>query len=91
MDLNLTPEELAFQNEVRGFLRANIPPATKRKVDLGLKLVKDDYVVWQRILHERGWIAPSWPKEYGCRVSWPARIGGARAFPNRGRAPTWRP
>ena len=65
MDLNLTPEELAFQNEVRGFLRANIPPATKRKVDLGLKLVKDDYVVWQRILHARGWIAPSWPKEYG--------------------------
>ena len=65
MDLNLTPEELAFQDEVRGFLRANIPPATKRKVDLGLKLVKDDYVVWQRILYERGWIAPSWPKEHG--------------------------
>ncbi|MEQ8504335.1 MAG: acyl-CoA dehydrogenase family protein [Rhodospirillales bacterium] len=65
MDLNLTPEEKAFQDEVRTFLRANIPPETKRKVDLGLKLVKDDYVVWQRILHEQGWIAPSWPKEYG--------------------------
>ena len=65
MDLNLTPEELSFQDEVRSFLRANIPPAIKRKVDLGLKLVKDDYVAWQRILYERGWIAPSWPKEYG--------------------------
>jgi alkylation response protein AidB-like acyl-CoA dehydrogenase len=65
LDLNLTPEEQAFQDEVRGFLRANIPPTTKRKVDLGLKLVKDDYVTWQRILHARGWIAPSWPKEHG--------------------------
>ncbi|PIW29766.1 MAG: pimeloyl-CoA dehydrogenase large subunit [Rhodospirillales bacterium CG15_BIG_FIL_POST_REV_8_21_14_020_66_15] len=65
MDLNLTPEEFAFRDEVRTFLRASIPPAIKRKVDLGLKLVKDDYVVWQRILHERGWIAPGWPKEYG--------------------------
>jgi len=65
LDLNLTPEEFAFRDEVRTFLRASIPPAIKRKVDLGLKLVKDDYVVWQRILHERGWIAPGWPKEYG--------------------------
>jgi len=65
LDLNLTTEEQAFQDEVRGFLRANIPPAIKRKVDLGLKLVKDDYVVWQRILYEQGWIAPGWPKEYG--------------------------
>ena len=65
MDLNLTTEEQAFQDDVRGFLRANIPPAIKRKVDLGLKLVKDDYVVWQRILYEQGWIAPGWPKEYG--------------------------
>ncbi|MAN79430.1 MAG: pimeloyl-CoA dehydrogenase large subunit [Rhodospirillaceae bacterium] len=65
MDLNLTAEERAFQDHVRGFLRGNIPPAIKRKVDLGLKLVKDDYVVWQRILHGQGWIAPGWPKEYG--------------------------
>ena len=65
MELVLNPEESAFQKEVRDFLRTSIPPEIKRKVDLGLKLVKDDYVVWQKILHERGWIAPSWPKEYG--------------------------
>ncbi|MEK9672985.1 MAG: acyl-CoA dehydrogenase family protein [Rhodospirillaceae bacterium] len=65
MQLTLTPEELAFQAEVREFLNANIPAETKRKVDLGLKLSKDDYVTWQKILYERGWIAPAWPKEYG--------------------------
>ncbi|MAO54305.1 MAG: pimeloyl-CoA dehydrogenase large subunit [Rhodospirillaceae bacterium] len=65
MELVLNPEESAFQEEVRDFLRTSIPPEIKRKVDLGLKLVKEDYVVWQKILHERGWIAPSWPKEYG--------------------------
>ncbi len=65
MDLTLTAEERAFRAEVRAFLRANIPAETKRKVDLGLPLVKDDYVVWQKILYARGWIAPTWPKEHG--------------------------
>jgi pimeloyl-CoA dehydrogenase len=26
---------------------------------------KEDTVTWQRILHERGWAAPHWPREYG--------------------------
>lgn len=65
MDLTLTADEQAFQAEVRAFLQSNIPPDIKRKVDLGLKIVKDDYVTWQKILHEQGWIAPLWPQEYG--------------------------
>ena len=65
MDLTLTPAERAFQAEVRDGLRAAMPAAIKRKVDLGLTLVKDDYVTWQKILHAKGWVAPGWPQEYG--------------------------
>jgi len=65
MDLNYTPEELAFREEVRGFLAARLPHELARKVIEHKRLSKEDYVLWQRILHERGWIAPNWPVELG--------------------------
>ncbi len=65
MDLNPTADELAFRDEAREFLRANLPEAIRRKVDSGRPLRKGDYVTWQKILHRRGWIAPQWPKQYG--------------------------
>lgn len=65
MDLTLTPEEIAFRDEVRAWLASAMPAPIKRKVDLGLTLVKDDYVTWQKILHAKGWAAPAWPKEHG--------------------------
>jgi len=66
MDLSFTPEERAFRDEVRAFISARLPSETREKVRRGgTELVKDDYVAWQRILYERGWIAPNWPREYG--------------------------
>ncbi|MGO4611871.1 acyl-CoA dehydrogenase family protein, partial [Variovorax sp. 2RAF20] len=26
---------------------------------------KDHSLAWQRILHAKGWVAPTWPVEYG--------------------------
>ena len=65
MDLNYTPEELAFRDEVRAFVRDKLPPQIARKVIEHKRLVKDDWVTWQKALHAQGWIAPGWPKEYG--------------------------
>ena len=65
MDLNLTASELAFRDEARAFVTARLPPAIRRKVLEGRTLKKNDYVAWQKILHERGWIAPHWPVEHG--------------------------
>ena len=65
MDLALSDHELAFRDEVRGFIRDNLPPRIKRKVEGGFELVKDDYVTWQKILYQRGWMAPNWPREHG--------------------------
>jgi alkylation response protein AidB-like acyl-CoA dehydrogenase len=65
MDLQYTPEEQAFRAEVRAFVRASLPPDISAKVLNHRRVVKDDYVRWQKILHAQGWIAPNWPVEYG--------------------------
>jgi alkylation response protein AidB-like acyl-CoA dehydrogenase len=65
MDLNYTPEEEAFREEARAFVRSKLPPEIGRKVLEHKRLSKDDHVRWQKILFEQGWIAPGWPVEYG--------------------------
>ncbi|PHS73437.1 MAG: pimeloyl-CoA dehydrogenase large subunit [Cycloclasticus sp.] len=65
MDLNYSPEEQAFKLEVREFLRTNYPKDIKEKVAKGVALKKSDYVTWQKILYKKGWVAPSWPEQYG--------------------------
>jgi alkylation response protein AidB-like acyl-CoA dehydrogenase len=65
MDLQFTPEELAFRDEVQAFLKAELPPGLARKVKNNLRLSKQDMEGWHAILNRRGWLAGNWPKEYG--------------------------
>src|ERR1700746_1342041 len=65
MDLRFTPEELAFRDEVRAFIRDNLPAEIRERMRLGYGARKQDTVAWQRILSKRGWAALSWPKEWG--------------------------
>ena len=65
MDLRFTPEETAFRAEVREFMRTALPPAIRRKMVEGRRLVKDDLVTWQRILNAKGWAVPHWPVAWG--------------------------
>src|SRR5450755_1652155 len=65
MDLNYSPEEQAFREEVRGWLRENIPADLREKVSTYAHLTKDDLQCWHGILAAQGWVAPSWPKEWG--------------------------
>ncbi|HSD44118.1 MAG TPA: acyl-CoA dehydrogenase family protein [Burkholderiales bacterium] len=65
MDLQYTPEEQAFREEVRAFVRAKLPREISEKVLNHRRVVKEDYVRWQKILHEKGWIAANWPIEHG--------------------------
>ena len=67
MDLNLTTEELQFRDELRGWLSANVP---KDWDEWREKPLEDSFPylrTWQRKLHDGGWAAVSWPKEYGGR------------------------
>ncbi|WP_036166457.1 acyl-CoA dehydrogenase family protein [Massilia sp. 9096] len=65
MDLNTTDDDLAFRDQVRAFLAAELPADLRRKVLDHLRLSKDDYVRWHRILARQGWVAPGWPVEFG--------------------------
>ena len=64
MDLNFSPEEIAFRTEVRAFIEENYPKHLKGKV-LREDLSKEDFLAWHKILGKKGWSAPAWPKEYG--------------------------
>ena len=65
MDLNYSAEEVAFRDQVREWLRANLPEDLREKVAANAHLSKEDLLRWHRILARQGWIAPSWPKEWG--------------------------
>jgi alkylation response protein AidB-like acyl-CoA dehydrogenase len=65
MDLQLAPEEVAFRDEVRTFIRDNLPPNTRDRMRLGYKPSKPEIIAWQRILNAKGWATFNWPREYG--------------------------
>ncbi len=74
MDFTLSADELAFRDELRAWLAANVPgdygtpdwpepvdPAERHRVA----------VEWARTLHQGGWAAPSWPARFGGRDATP--------------------
>ncbi len=69
MDFTLTQEQRAFQQELRGWLDANIPAdwrAGKRPpadTPESVEFLRG----WQRTLAEARWAGIAWPKEYGGR------------------------
>ncbi len=65
MDLNYSAEERAFRDEVRAWLDASLPADLKDKVASFEVLGKDDTQRWHRILSDKGWVAPAWPREWG--------------------------
>ncbi len=65
MDLNLSPEENAFRDEVRSFIDDKLPDDIRQKVASGGGYGKDEIQRWNEILHEKGWVAPAWPAEHG--------------------------
>jgi alkylation response protein AidB-like acyl-CoA dehydrogenase len=72
MDFRFTPEEESFRQEVREFLRQEVPPdwegvfleETEKEWKQGRAFVKK--------LSQKGWVAPAWPKEYGGMEASPA-------------------
>ena len=60
MDFRDTPEEAAFREEVREFIKAEAPLA-----GLDFREAWQKGQTWWKKLQDKGWIAPAWPKEYG--------------------------
>jgi alkylation response protein AidB-like acyl-CoA dehydrogenase len=69
MDLNLTPQELRFRDEVRAWFSENVPKDwVKRRDEEESMLGRFEYLrAWQRKLYDAGWAGISWPKDFGGR------------------------
>ena len=65
MHVSFSPEELAFQEEVRAFFRDEYPEDMRQKRDKGMELDPEDQIRWQQLLHKKGWAGINWPVEYG--------------------------
>jgi alkylation response protein AidB-like acyl-CoA dehydrogenase len=68
MDLNLTPQERQFRDELRAWLHANVPAdwSVKRsgeEMEERFAFLRE----WQKTVFAAGWAGVSWPKEYGGR------------------------
>jgi hypothetical protein len=64
MNLDFSPEEVAFRDEVRTFITENYP---KELAGVGTRedLTRDEFLAWHKILGKKGWSVPAWPEKYG--------------------------
>jgi alkylation response protein AidB-like acyl-CoA dehydrogenase len=68
MNLNLTPDQQNFRDELRAWLQASVPPPFAGNTSEEEKGEYFQYLRdWQRKASDAGWAAISWPKEYGGR------------------------
>jgi len=65
MDLSFTPEEQAFREEIRAWVKDHLPADISHKVHNALELTREDHQRWARILGKKGWLGYGWPKEFG--------------------------
>jgi alkylation response protein AidB-like acyl-CoA dehydrogenase len=65
MNIDFSPTEQALRDDIRTMLAQKLPARLRDKVRNARRLVREDYLEWQRILHAHGWGAPYWPAEYG--------------------------
>jgi alkylation response protein AidB-like acyl-CoA dehydrogenase len=65
MDLNYSAEDNAFRQEIHSWLKVNLPEDLRSKVLNYEELSKAELVRWHKILAAKGWLAPSWPAEWG--------------------------
>ena len=68
MDFTLTPDQEAFRESVRAWLKTNVPADWQRKVgssDVPRPEAYEFLRRWQRTLYDAGFIGLTWPKESG--------------------------
>ncbi|TFZ01412.1 acyl-CoA dehydrogenase family protein [Ramlibacter rhizophilus] len=65
MDLAFTPEEQQFREEIRAWVRENLPQDIAHKVHNSLHLTREDMQRWAKILGKKGWLGYGWPQQFG--------------------------
>ncbi|MGD9794832.1 MAG: acyl-CoA dehydrogenase family protein [Acidimicrobiia bacterium] len=64
MDLNFTAAEREFRDEVRTWLRANVPVEERPHEPVAMRAFD---LEWQRRQYDGGWAGIAWPTEFGGR------------------------
>ncbi len=65
MSLTESDDLASFRQEVRSFIKENLPDDIRETVRAGRLGTSDETVRWQKILAKKGWVAPSWPVDLG--------------------------
>jgi len=67
MDLEFTPAELTFRDEVRSWIAENYTDDLKKRMALSKNGSLDEMnqKAWQKKLADKGWLCTNWPVEYG--------------------------
>jgi len=64
VDIKFSPEDIAFRDEVRAFLKEAYSSELAARLD-NPKTFKEAQCEWQKHLNAKGWAAPNWPAEHG--------------------------
>jgi alkylation response protein AidB-like acyl-CoA dehydrogenase len=67
MDIELSPQDAAFRDEVRAFLKAGLPEAVRLGAAASPSVFVEPDVgqAWSAVLNARGWLGYQWPAEHG--------------------------
>ncbi len=67
MDLDFSPQDLAFRDEVRAFIARAFDDEMRALMDQSKNghMNREAQIRWLKRLGDKGWIAPDWPAEYG--------------------------
>jgi len=67
VDLSVSQELQSFRHEVKAFIQENLTAELARAGKRATSIFPDfdASLKWQKILDEKGWVAPDWPKQYG--------------------------
>jgi alkylation response protein AidB-like acyl-CoA dehydrogenase len=66
MQLNTdSPQDQAFRDEVRSFLKSALTPDLQRAAAAGFGMSRESNAQWHGKLHKQGWVAPEWPEAVG--------------------------
>ncbi|MFC6013876.1 acyl-CoA dehydrogenase family protein [Nocardia lasii] len=65
MKLALSPDEVAFRDELRHFYTTAIPADIRDRVKHGEDLSREDIVTANKILNDNGLCVPNWPVKWG--------------------------
>ncbi|MFC9436989.1 acyl-CoA dehydrogenase family protein [Nocardia sp. NPDC057030] len=65
MKISLSPDDVAFRDELRNIYRTEIPADIRERAKYGQELSRADIVRSHKTLNEHGLAVPNWPVEWG--------------------------